>query len=580
MAETARSKDALSDVVCSISQRLVESVAGHAIAQRLQVACVSATPAAVAGIAHLLLRVGFGGHAELLFDALRRLCPGIDAGSTGLAHVAMQRREWLTALRHWDDLIGAFPARINPYWVATRARVLAELGRSEEARAALESMAFGGSANQLHHRIGLAHLAAHREQWTEALACWDDVLARFPQHDSVPFSRVARAGILAKLGHADEAETVLRQVIQADPWMIGAHVVLIYLLAETGRYDEAARQQQSSLFADATAPVLCRATLTVLLHGRRFDEARAQFERVLHHAVDVESISLLFDAIPQLYEGWRRTETWLDLLRRLDDVQSCAAAQSPSVSRFLRARAKLGLRNYEGYLQEVRQLDPSEHTGDVGTAARAAAAAIASPQFPDYGRPRVFGIGLSKTGTTTLASALQSLGLTTLHWTNPVTGALISEPDLLLFDALTDTPMCVAFEKNYYMFPASKFIYTVRPLESWIRSMLGQWHRVFGTTEFGEFQRQASTPSRIRLGSDFCSIYQTLYLSHADLRQAYAAYDRRVRRFFSDKPADRFLVFDVFAGHGWPELCAFLDKDVPAMPFPFANRAPTGLPSP
>jgi hypothetical protein len=51
-------------------------------------------------------------------------------------------------------------------------------------------------------------------------------------------------------------------------------------------------------------------------------------------------------------------------------------------------------------------------------------------------------------------------------------------------------------------------------------------------------------------------------------------YDQRVRLFFRDKPKERFLVFDVFAGHGWPELCAFLGAEPPAIPFPFENRAP------
>ncbi len=155
-----------------------------------------------------------------------------------------------------------------------------------------------------------------------------------------------------------------------------------------------------------------------------------------------------------------------------------------------------------------------------------------------------------------------------------MTCELISDNDLHLFDALTDTPVCLAFEKYYHMFPASKFVYTIRPPRAWTRSLMAHWQRGLGIAQFDEFQRQVSKPGTFRYGNEFCAIHQALYLTHADLCQAYEAHDRRVRRFFSDKPKDRFLIFDVFSGHGWPELCAFLHMDVPAIPFPFKNRAP------
>jgi sulfotransferase family protein len=294
----------------------------------------------------------------------------------------------------------------------------------------------------------------------------------------------------------------------------------------------------------------------------------------LQCAADFDSIGILFGAVPLLFEGWRRTEIWIDLLRRLDEFEARAGPDALHLHRVLRARIKLALRDYRGYLHEVRRLDGMENLGELGNTVRAVAAALEDPNFADFSKRKIFGIGLSKTGTTTLAAALTILGMNTLHWTNPLTCELISDDDLHLFDALTDTPVCKAFEKYYYMFPAAKFIYTMRPLDSWIDSMNRHWRRALNICEFEEFQLQVRAPHTFRFGSEFCGIHQVLYLSHADLRHAHEAYDQRVRRFFSDKPQDRFLAFNVFDGHGWPELCAFLGTKVPALlPFPCENKS-------
>jgi hypothetical protein len=237
----------------------------------------------------------------------------------------------------------------------------------------------------------------------------------------------------------------------------------------------------------------------------------------------------------------------------------------------VRARIKLALRDHQGYLDELRLVGELKQFGELGVTARAVAKALTDPQYPDSGKPKVFGIGLSRTGTTSLAAALRTLGLSTLHWTNPLTCELVSNEDAQLFDALTDKPVCLDFEKYYYQFPASKFVYTVRPLDSWIRSVNGHWKKVLNISEFGEFKRQADSPESFRFGREYCRIHQVLFLNYGSLSHAYEAYDQRVRRFFSDKPKNRLLVLNIFEGQGWPELCLFLGKQVPSVPFPFDN---------
>ena len=96
----------------------------------------------------------------------------------------------------------------------------------------------------------------------------------------------------------------------------------------------------------------------------------------------------------------------------------------------------------------------------------------------------MFGIGLSRTGTTPLALALGILGFTAFHFLNPATGEVISEADTDLVDAATDTPVCVNFEKLYYLYPFSKFIYTTRPFEDWQPSFCRYLDRRWGTADF------------------------------------------------------------------------------------------------
>jgi tetratricopeptide (TPR) repeat protein len=574
MAHVADDTEALAAVIASIADGLPAALAGRAIAERLRASALSPTPASVAACAQWLARLGYIGQAENVFGALKRLYPAMPAGLAGLAGIAMQRREWNAALRRWDEVLAAFPTQRHGYWRAARARALYELGRDDEAAAILQTLVTD-FAEQPHGCIGLAQMAMRRRLWSDALQRWDEVLARYPQHDGLAFSRTARANVLAMLGRHAEAEAMLRALIQADPWMIDAYAVLMRVLAATGKYAEAAQTLQDSIFSDAAIPALCRPQLQILLQWRLLDEARALFERNLQNAADPDSIDALLAAAPMLFEGWRRTQIWLEMLQRLDDCQMRLGPEGLRACHTLRARIKLALKDHHGFLQDVRIIDAPEHLGELDRSIQAVAAVIADPRFPDYSKPKVFGIGLSKTGTSSLAAALTRLGMSALHWTNPLTGEVIGDDDLCLFDAFTDVPVCMAFEKYYYMFPASKFIYTLRPFESWIGSMRRQRERMLNIDQSGEFRRQLQAANTFRYGTAFCGIHQTLYLNHLNFRAAFDAYDRRVRGFFSDKPKDRFLTFSVFAGDGWPELCGFLGTPLlPTGPFPFENRSP------
>lgn len=192
-----------------------------------------------------------------------------------------------------------------------------------------------------------------------------------------------------------------------------------------------------------------------------------------------------------------------------------------------------------------------------------------SPNFPDFSLPKIFGIGLSKTATSSLNSALNQLGFYAIHWQNPHTRMLISPQDFFLFDGFSDSPVSYQFEMLYYTFPNSQFIYTTRTLESWISSIAFHYKNARNIDSPVELYAPSTTQR-----FDFIAGYSdmSLYGRHSTWKAAYLEYDSRVRNFFKDKPSARFLEFGICNGEGWEKLCLFLNCPIPATPFPRENQ--------
>jgi hypothetical protein len=192
--------------------------------------------------------------------------------------------------------------------------------------------------------------------------------------------------------------------------------------------------------------------------------------------------------------------------------------------------------------------------------------------------PKVFGIGLSKTATSSLTVALRRLGYRTLHW---VHGGqkILGWPEYFYADAATDTPCCAQFESLYHSFQDSRFIYTVRDIPDWKSSIISH----FGMESPQEFRKrwgenafwstQSGWPSYNAMRH--IQIHNNLYARHETWEEAYHAYDKRVCRFFEDKPDDRLLVMNITGGDGWDKLCRFLDHPVPDDSFPHIGKTTT-----
>lgn len=177
---------------------------------------------------------------------------------------------------------------------------------------------------------------------------------------------------------------------------------------------------------------------------------------------------------------------------------------------------------------------------------------------------KVFGIGISRTGTTSLNKALRRLGYNTIHAPlsiiQLVNGKVVlNERAVRRYEALTDSTVAFMYKELDAAFPHSKFILTVRDVERWLVSMrrvrkvrplvrlLPKTHRLF-VDAFGE---------------DYLR-------DEGAMRQAFLRHSREVCAHFTGR--DDLLVMDFAAGDGWEKLCNFLGRRVPGEPFPHHNN--------
>ena len=174
-------------------------------------------------------------------------------------------------------------------------------------------------------------------------------------------------------------------------------------------------------------------------------------------------------------------------------------------------------------------------------------------------KPKVFGIGFHKTGTKSLAIALEQLGYR-------VTGPDgVKDPDISQnvyrmadqlikeYDAFQDNPWPIIYEYLDQSYPQSRFILTIRDSDAWLQSAL----RYFGTkkTPMREWIYGAGSP----VGNE--DVYLARYEQH----------NQEVLEYFKHRQDD-LLVMDFAKGDGWEKLCRFLKVDTPSMAFPHVNR--------
>jgi hypothetical protein len=183
---------------------------------------------------------------------------------------------------------------------------------------------------------------------------------------------------------------------------------------------------------------------------------------------------------------------------------------------------------------------------------------------------RVFGIGLHKTGTTSLNAAFKILGMDSFHWgagEAPMIwhemAALGRSKTLEQWYALSDLPIPLLYQKLDKTYPGSKFILTVRDEAAWLQSVQRLWSHEYNPTRWVwdvyPFSNQIHTELYGRKDFD-AAVFLARYRRH----------NAEVRAYFKDRPGD-LLIMDM--SDGWASLCEFLGKPVPDEPYPYKNKS-------
>ena len=186
-------------------------------------------------------------------------------------------------------------------------------------------------------------------------------------------------------------------------------------------------------------------------------------------------------------------------------------------------------------------------------------------------RPKVFGIGLNKTGTKTLNKCLTVLGYTPISCT----------PDLLKLyrdgnlqpifaeidgaDSCEDWPYPLMFRELFFRYgDRARYVLTTRISSSiWLDSLKRHSLRTDPNTH-------------CRLLAYGYTYSHGLEKQHIDI---YERHNREVRAFFQDHNAKHVLLEVCWEnGHGWKALCDFLGRGEPKEPFPHANSGSTQKP--
>lgn len=163
-----------------------------------------------------------------------------------------------------------------------------------------------------------------------------------------------------------------------------------------------------------------------------------------------------------------------------------------------------------------------------------------------------------KTGTNSLAQALSLLGYDAVR--------AESEEEIHSHEAATDTLVACRYQALDERYPLSKFILTVRDVDTWLVSCKRHFEAV------GDIREVKQTPrvmeyiyARQKLGIPYTYDSDALVL-------AYVNHVDGMLMHFAGSHRTRLLIYSLCDGPGWGPLCEFLGKPVPTVGFPWLNR--------
>lgn len=182
---------------------------------------------------------------------------------------------------------------------------------------------------------------------------------------------------------------------------------------------------------------------------------------------------------------------------------------------------------------------------------------------------KIFGIGLNKTGTTTLGECGLILGYRCITCNRELLEDVVLRKDLTSvqqtvtkYDLFEDWPWPLIYRELDQMFPGSKFILTVRKNPKvWLESLKKHSMRTH------PFKHSRKLAYGYNYPHKRAKEYIDFYMQH----------NSAVRKYFEGRDTD-FLEICWENGDNFEKLCRFLDKDIPNIPLPHANKASDNKP--
>ena len=183
----------------------------------------------------------------------------------------------------------------------------------------------------------------------------------------------------------------------------------------------------------------------------------------------------------------------------------------------------------------------------------------------------VIGAGFGRTGTASMKTALELLGLGPCHhmkevknsgqtnyWLAATKGQELEWNQVFEgYSSCVDWPAAFFWRELSEYYPDAKILLTVRDAESWYSSMQNTIFNVLKA-------KPESFPVAVKL------IGEKLFVERFDDKDfVLDLYEQNIRDVQAAFSSDRLLTYEL--GSGWEPLCQFLGKPIPDTEFPRSN---------
>lgn len=171
---------------------------------------------------------------------------------------------------------------------------------------------------------------------------------------------------------------------------------------------------------------------------------------------------------------------------------------------------------------------------------------------------KVFGLGLARTGTTSMHHAMLELGLRSAPDSVPLLDG-IDIGFLSRYDCFFDNPIPFRYESLDQVCPDSRWIVTHRPLDSWLTSM--EWL-------FGPGLDRLDPATRLIGDRVHQQVYGSQRFDAERLTNVHTRHYAEVREWVSERP---HVWLELDDGFSWQPICELLGLPEPASEFPRVN---------